>query len=119
MITFLSRLRRSPRAPAWIEAGDLARRVSTDAAVLVLDVRGPDEFTGPLSHITGAVNLPLNELPGHLVQLVNESQPIVVVCKTDRRSSMAAERLREGGSSSVSVLRGGMEQWRALGLPVA
>jgi rhodanese-related sulfurtransferase len=119
MITFLSRLRRSPRAPAWIEARDLAKLVSIDTAVLVLDVRGPDEFTGPLGHITGAVNLPLNELPGHLIQLVDDSRPIVVVCKTDRRSSMAAARLREAGSSNVSVLRGGMEQWRALGLPVA
>jgi rhodanese-related sulfurtransferase len=54
-----------------------------------------------------------------LIQLVDDSRPIVVVCKTDRRSSMAAERLREAGSSNVSVLRGGMEQWRALGLPVA
>jgi rhodanese-related sulfurtransferase len=119
MITFLSRLRRSPRAPVWIEARDLAKRVNIDAAVLVLDVRGPDEFVGPLGHITGAVNLPLNELPAHLIQLVDDSRPIVVVCKTDRRSSMAAERLREAGSSNVSVLRGGMEQWRALGLPVA
>jgi rhodanese-related sulfurtransferase len=54
-----------------------------------------------------------------LIQLVDDSRPIVVVCKTDRRSLMAAERLREAESSNLSVLRGGMEQWRALGLPVA
>jgi hypothetical protein len=48
MITFLSRLRRSPRAPVWIKARDLAKRVNIDAAVLVLDVLGPDEFVGPV-----------------------------------------------------------------------
>jgi hypothetical protein len=53
MITFLSRLRRSPRAPVWIKARDLAKRVNIDAAVLVLNVLGPDEFVGPLGHITG------------------------------------------------------------------
>jgi hypothetical protein len=53
MITFLSRLRRSPRAPGWIEARDLAKRVNIDTAVLVFDVRGPDEFMGPLVILPG------------------------------------------------------------------
>jgi rhodanese-related sulfurtransferase len=30
---------------------------------------------------------------------------------------MAAQQLQEAGMSDVSVLRGGMEQWRVLGLP--
>jgi rhodanese-related sulfurtransferase len=111
--------RRSSPAPSWIEAHDLAKRLSADVALLVLDVRGPEEFIGPLGHITGAMNLPLDELPGHLTELTDDGRPIVVVCKTDRRSSVAAQCLRDAGSPSVSVLRGGMEQWRALGLPVA
>jgi rhodanese-related sulfurtransferase len=78
----------------------------------------PTNLWDPWSYYRGS-NLPLNELPGHLIQLVDDSRPIVVVCKTDRRSLMAAERLREAESSNLSVLRGGMEQWRALGLPVA
>ena len=90
-----------------------------DASPLVFDVRGPDEFDGPLGHITGAINLPLNELPARLTELVYQSRPIVVVCKTDRRSSMAAQQLRKAGIPNVSVLRGGIEQWRAESLPVS
>jgi len=41
----------------------------------------------------------------------------VVVCKTDRRSSIAADQLRKAGVADVSVLRGGMESWQELGLP--
>jgi rhodanese-related sulfurtransferase len=52
--------------------------------MLVLDVRGPDEFTGPLGHIREAKNVPLNELPAHLHDLVRNDRPVVVVCKTDR-----------------------------------
>jgi rhodanese-related sulfurtransferase len=63
------------------------------------------------------MNIPLDDLPAHLTELADETRPIVVVCKTDRRSSLAAQRLREAGMPSVSVLRGGMERWRALGLP--
>jgi rhodanese-related sulfurtransferase len=80
-------------------------------------VRGPDEFSGPLGHIPEATNLPLIELSAHLHDLVRENRPVVVVCKTDRRSSMVAQQLQDAGLSDVSVLRGGMEWWRVLGLP--
>jgi rhodanese-related sulfurtransferase len=60
--------------------------------------------------------MPLNELPSRLRGLVRENRPVVVVCKTDRRSSIAAQQLQEAGMPDVSVLRGGMEQWRVLGL---
>lgn len=111
--------RRSPAGPSWIEAAALAKRREQDAALLILDVRGPDEFTGPLGHIAGATNLPLNDLPERPPDLVRKDRPVVVVCKTDRRSSIAANQLRKAGVADVSVLRGGMERWRELGLPVS
>ena len=111
--------RRVPAAPSWIAPAALATRLERDTALLVLDVRGPDEFAGPLGHIREAVNVPLGELPAHLPDLIRENRPAVVVCKTDRRSSMAAQRLQEAGMSEVSVLRGAMEQWRKLGLPAS
>jgi rhodanese-related sulfurtransferase len=111
--------RRSPAAPAWIEATALAARLEQGTALLILDVRGPDEFTGPLGHIAGATNLPLGELPARLPALARDARPVVVVCKTDRRSSMAARQLQEVGVSNVSVLKGGMEAWRGRGLPVS
>jgi rhodanese-related sulfurtransferase len=109
--------RRAPTAPSWIEPEALATRLARDDPLLVLDVRGPDEFTGPLGHIREALNVPLVELPAHLPALVRENRPLVVVCKTDRRSSMAAQQLQEARLSDVSVLRGGMERWRVLGFP--
>jgi rhodanese-related sulfurtransferase len=117
-MNLLSRwLRRLPTAPSWIGPAALATRVGQDTALLIIDVRGPDEFTGPLGHIREATNLPLNELPAHLPELVRDNRPVVVVCKTDRRSYIAARQLQEAGVSDVSVLRGGMEGWRALGIP--
>ncbi len=41
-----SRLRR--REPAWIEPGGLKRLLDAGDVPLVLDVRGRDEFVGPL-----------------------------------------------------------------------
>ena len=110
---------RSPAVPSWIEAAALAARREQDAALLILDVRGTDEFTGPLGHIAGATNLPLNKLPEHIADVVRQDLPVVVVCKTDRRSSIAADQLIKAGVADVSVLRGGMERWRELGLPAS
>jgi rhodanese-related sulfurtransferase len=117
-VKLLSRwFRRSPAVPFWIEAAALTRRCELDPELLILDVRGRDEFTGPLGHIAGATNLPLNDLPARLPDLVQRGRPVVVVCKTDRRSSIAADQLLKAGVAEVCVLRGGMERWRELGLP--
>ena len=116
-MNLLSWFRCAPTALSWIEPAALTTRLEQDDALLIIDVRGPDEFTGPLGHIREAANIPLTELPAHLPALARENRSIVVVCKTDRRSSLAAQQLQEAGLSEVSVLRGGMEQWRVLGLP--
>ena len=104
---------------AWVEAGELKRRLDGGEAVTVIDVRGPDEFTGPLGHIATARNIPVAELKGRLSELAGlERAPIVLVCRTDKRSAAAAQTLRAAGFAQVSVLRRGMEQWNEAVLPV-
>jgi len=86
--------------------------------VTVIDVRGCDEFSGPLGHI--ASNIPLIELDCRIAELSGlEQAPIVLVCRTDKRSAGAARTLRTAGFTQVGVLRRGMEQWNAVGVPVA
>ena len=111
----IGRLRRSF---SWIEVGDLKRRLDGGQAVTVIDVRGPDEFIGPLGHIASARNIPVAELGGRLSELAGlEREPIVLVCRTDKRSAAAAQTLRAAGFTQASVLRRGMEQWNKAGLP--
>jgi rhodanese-related sulfurtransferase len=102
--------------PAWIEPAELQRRLAAGEPLLLLDVRGPDEFAGPLGHIAGAVNLPLPELPARLAELAAEPRPIVAVCLTDKRSARAATELAASGHRDVGVLRGGMDRWRREGI---
>ena len=116
MSGLLSRmLGRSHRSePAWIDADELDRRLRSDMPLLVLDVRGADEFSGPLGHIEGAVNLPLPELPARLGELAADPRPVVCVCLTDKRSTQAAAAIMAAGHADVAVLRGGMQHWRSL-----
>jgi len=83
----------------------------------VIDVRGPDEFTGPLGHIADASNMPVGELSKRLVAALKD-RPVVLVCRTDTRSATAAMLLGDAGFRDVGVLRGGMEQWNQKGLPI-
>ena len=119
-IALLPRLiRRLRRSFSWIEVGDLKKRLDGGEAVTVIDVRGSDEFIGSLGHIATARNIPVAELSGRLSELTGlEPEPIVLVCRTDKRSAAAAQTLRAAGFTQVSVLRRGMEQWNDAGLPV-
>jgi uncharacterized membrane protein YdjX (TVP38/TMEM64 family)/rhodanese-related sulfurtransferase len=104
----------------WIEVGELVPRLEGSQAIAIIDVRGPDEFVGPLGHIPNARNVPLPELPHRIQEIGSFSEaPVVLVCRTDKRSASAAALLEEAGFRDVVVLRGGMVRWNEAGLPVA
>ncbi|HEV2188781.1 MAG TPA: rhodanese-like domain-containing protein, partial [Stellaceae bacterium] len=85
--------------------------------VQILDVREPDEFTGPLGHIEGAVLIPLGELAERAGELAKD-RPIVAVCRAGSRSAQATMILQQAGFTDVANLNGGMLRWRAEGYPV-
>jgi rhodanese-related sulfurtransferase len=117
MIASLPRLFRRFRTqePRWIESDELQRRLAAGDPVMLLDVRQPDEFTAPPGHLPGAVHVPLAELADRTPDLTRRKQPIVIVCKTDRRSARAAAE-SAGGLEDVAVLRGGTDGWHQRGL---
>ena len=104
---------------SWIEVVDLKRQLDSGEPITIIDVRGPDEFIGPLGHIPTARNMPVAELSGRLSELSGlERKPIVLVCRTDKRSKAAAQTLRAAGFTQTQILRRGMEQWNASDIPV-
>jgi rhodanese-related sulfurtransferase len=103
-------------APAWIEVSELQRRHAAGDAVVLVDVRQPEEFTVPPGHLPGAVNVPLADLSGRAGELAARRQPVLLVCKTDRRSARAATELVAAGFRDVAVLRGGTDGWHRQGL---
>jgi glyoxylase-like metal-dependent hydrolase (beta-lactamase superfamily II) len=92
--------------PHWLE--------ENLGAVRVLDVREPDEFSGPLGHIRGAVLVPLGELAARAKDLPKD-KPIVAVCRAGSRSAHATAILNKAGFSDVANLPGGMLRWRGEG----
>lgn len=85
--------------------------------VTVLDVREPDELTGPDRRIQGSMHVPLGELRQRLAE-VPKDRPVVTVCRSGKRSAQATVILRGAGVKECANLAGGMLRWNALGLPV-
>jgi sulfur dioxygenase len=79
----------------------------------VVDVREPDEFSGPLGHIPGAMLRPLGGLAETAAGLARD-KPIVTVCRAGGRSAQATLILKRLGFEHVANLAGGMLRWRAL-----
>ena len=78
--------------------------------VLLIDVRR--EYEHRAQHITGSVLIPLDQLPQNLPQC-EKQHPIVVYCKSGRRSQQALKILREQGFVNVESLKGGIDAWFA------
>ena len=102
---------------AWINAGlpfERTVQLSTEDVrdrsndKLVLDVRSDAEWkTG---HIEGARHITLGDLP-HQIQDLPKDRPIITVCGSGYRSSIAASGLAKNGFLNVESMDGGMAAW--------
>jgi hydroxyacylglutathione hydrolase len=91
----------------------LAELWRSDADVLILDVRDPDEFAS--AHVPGAVHIPYGQLTERLSELARD-RPIATMCSGGKRSGLAASLLqREGFDDVIHVGHGGVGTWRELG----
>lgn len=83
----------------------------------VIDVRQPEEFTGELGHIGGAELVPLGSLMDDCEDW-DQSQPLLIVCRSGARSHRACLALQDEGFQHVTNLVGGMIAWNKQGFDV-
>lgn len=74
----------------------------------LLDVRDPAAFGS--GHLSGAVNIPLEELEERVDEIAKE-RPVLIYCGHGSRSLLAARLLDGYGFRAVSVL-GGLSYYR-------
>jgi SulP family sulfate permease len=98
---------------ADISPQELWQQLCGGAAPLVVDVREPREFER--GHVPQAQLMPLPSLLSEMSDLPRD-HPLVLVCRSGRRSTRAACALLNRGFDNVAVLRGGMLAWEAAGL---
>lgn len=95
---------------------DLYAQMQAGQAPVVVDVRLPSEWIALRINDT-ILNLPLNRLAELSAQL-DPDEPVVVVCNSAYRSSLALGILERKGFKAAQSLEGGGEAWINAGLPV-
>jgi rhodanese-related sulfurtransferase/glyoxylase-like metal-dependent hydrolase (beta-lactamase superfamily II) len=101
----------TPAIPAR-ELYDLMQKAQ---APVIVDVRLPTEWMG--MKIGTVLNLPLNQL-SLLSARLDPSEPVITVCNSAFRSSLAVGILERKGFKKARSLDGGSEAWIQAGLPV-
>ncbi len=80
----------------------------------IIDVREPDEFAG--GHIPGAELIPMPQIMRGAV-VFDHDEPIILVCRTGRRTTQIVYALQENGYTNLKNMVGGMVAWEKAGLP--
>jgi rhodanese-related sulfurtransferase len=65
----------------------------------VVDVRTPQEFAS--GHVPGAINIPYEEVGKRTAEIGPSSTPVVLYCRSGRRSAIAADSLKKAGFQNL------------------
>jgi rhodanese-related sulfurtransferase len=97
---------------------DLEELLQNDAGILILDIREPYEFDA--MHIRNSINVPRGVLESACEYDYEETVPelvearerdIVVICRSGKRSVLAADVMQKMGYSRVRSLKTGLRGW--------
>lgn len=99
---------------ALVKPRDLFKQMGDGTAPVIVDVRLPTEWMG--LRIGNVLNFPIDRLSQEVGRL-DPAMPVLMVCNSAYRSSMAAGIMQKLGFEDVRNLDGGGEAWIEAGLP--
>lgn len=88
--------------PPGVIDGATAQRLQA-GGVTVVDVRTPMEFQA--GHVPGAINIPFDQVAARTAELGARDKPLLLYCRTGRRSGIAAAELVKQGFTAVYDFR--------------
>ena len=98
------------------DAAAVRRRIEAGDAMILVDVREPDEWDA--GHLPGAVAMPRGVLERDVEQAFPDlDAPLVLYCGGGYRSALAAESLGRMGYTNVQSMDGGWRAWTEAGHP--
>lgn len=93
-----------------ISSKDFKAKMGELSNELILDVRTPEEYAS--GAIPGSVNIDFySDTFTEKLKLLNKEEPILVYCRSGRRSVQTMEQLNALGFKVVYDLEGGINAW--------
>jgi len=109
-----------------ISAAEVQQRMKQEPNALLVDVRDAADIPST-GLATGGLNISLGMLPVRAdlelpedwrePRLQDRSLPVIIACQLGPNGAIGAKILKDMGFTNVSYLEGGMEAWKAAGLP--
>ncbi len=109
-----------------LSADEVHKRSEQDSNVLLVDVRDAADISST-GLAAGGINISLGMLPVKAdlelpeewreARLRDRSRPVVTTCQIGPNGAIAASLLKDMGFTNVHYMEGGMEAWKAAGLP--
>jgi phage shock protein E len=93
--------------PPGVVDGATAQRLAASGA-LVVDVRTPAEYQA--GHVPGARLIPFDQIAARAGELPAKDQPVLLYCRTGRRTALAATALQQLGYTAVYDMQG-LSNW--------
>lgn len=97
-----------------LKPADAAGRLKAGKAILI-DIREFDEFAR--EHVSGAVHAPLSRFDALAVEL-HAGRQVIYTCRTGNRTGVNGVKLAACVPGEAFVLEGGLDAWKAQGLPI-
>ena len=91
-----------------LSASKLKEKLDSGEKTILLDVRSKEEFEE--KRMKDARNIYVGHLEERIEE-ISKKGPIVTICETGNRASLAASILRRNGYDNVHNLLGGMSSW--------
>ena len=90
---------------------DTARAAAAGGQALLIDIREPDEHAAT-GVAPGALRLPLSQIKERQSEIPRDpARPVLLICRTQNRSSKLATMLQAQGYTNVRYVDGGMKEW--------
>ena len=83
--------------------------------IVLVDVRETTEYEQ--EHIAGALLLPLSSFEADLFPILKDKK-VVIHCAVGKRSEAVGKMLIKEGRTGIIHMAGGLDAWKAAGLPV-
>ena len=96
-----------------IDSDELTEFLQINDAILV-DVRRDDEYIN--GHIENSINIDyMSDKFVAKTEMLDKNMPIILYCRSGRRSYLSAVKLSENGFKEVYNLKGGILSWIEIG----
>jgi hydroxyacylglutathione hydrolase len=103
------------RQSRLVKGEDLARDIAAGAEPMIVDVRTAHEFEE--QRVGNYANIPVDQYH-RLAKILDKSRPVVLMCNSAYRSSMAVGLAEREGFTDIGSLEGGLHEWVDAGRPV-